>query len=80
MTMSSWCRGDKDMSRVDVKEMQSKSTDEYMSGKKVIEESCFPGKKGQSIAPFICVYSNRLNRLLLTWFKEEIASTDMIVV
>ena len=74
MTMSSWCRGDKDMSRVDVKEMQSKSIDKYMSGKKVIEESCYPGEKGQSIAPF------RLDRLLLTWCKEEIASTDMIVV
>ena len=34
--------GDEDMSSVDVKEMQSKLTDEYMSQIKVIQESCYP--------------------------------------
>ena len=38
------------MSSVDVKEMQSKLTDEYMSRIKVIQVSCYPGEKGQSIA------------------------------
>ena len=41
--------GHKDMSRVDVKEMQSKLTGECMSQKKVIQESSYPAEKGQTI-------------------------------
>ena len=42
--------GDKDMrSSVDVKKMQSKLTNECMSKIKVIQESSYPGEKGQTI-------------------------------